>query len=55
MAKQKLKVFDEYYEAAMYCIMNGIKYNRISKHHTRLNTSKDWIVVQHNKKVLKSV
>jgi hypothetical protein len=54
MAKKKLKVFEEYYEAVLYCVLNNISYNTISKYHTRLNTSRDWFVIQHNKKVLKN-
>jgi len=55
MAKKKLQIFNEYYEAILYCILNNIEYERISKHHTRLNTSRDWFVMQRNKKVLKNV
>jgi len=34
MAKKKLKIFDEYYEAVMYCVNNGLKYKR-EKHETK--------------------
>jgi hypothetical protein len=55
MPKKKIKVFNEYYEAILYCILHNVEYKRISKHHTRLNTSRDWFVVQRNRKVLKNV
>jgi hypothetical protein len=55
MAKKQLRVFGEYYEAVLCCILNDIEYKRISKHPTRPNTSRDWVVVQNNKKVLRDV
>ena len=31
MAKRKLKIFEEYYEAVMYCVNNGLEYKRVCK------------------------
>lgn len=54
MAKKKLKIFDEYYEAVMYCINNGLEYKRVCKAESRAGTSKDWFVYLANGKVLKA-
>ena len=54
MAKKKLKIFDEYYEAVMYCVNNGLEYKRVCKAESRARTSKDWFVYLANGKVLKA-
>jgi len=53
MAKKKLKVFDEYYEAFIYCGNRGLKIKRVCKAETRAGTTRDWFVYLANGKVLK--
>lgn len=54
MAKKKLKIFEEYCEAVMYCVNNGLEYKRVCKAESRAGTSKDWFVYLANGKVLKT-
>ncbi len=54
MAKKQLKIFEEYYEAVVYCVNNGINYKRVEKHSSRAGTSKNWFVHLSNGKALKT-
>lgn len=52
--KKQLKIFDEYYEAFIYCGNNGYTIKKVEKHHTRPGTSKNWFVHLSNGKTLKT-
>jgi hypothetical protein len=51
-SKKKVKVFDQYSDAFIYCVNNEIKKYKICKYHTRPNTMRDWVVMK-NGQVLK--
>ena len=54
MAKKRLKIFEDYCDAVIYCVNNELKYKRVEKHSSRAGTSKNWFVHLSNGKTLKT-
>jgi hypothetical protein len=48
-----MKIFTNYYEAVIHCIMNDVVGYRVKKHDSRPNTMYNWYVIDKKGKHLK--